>query len=237
MMAGYRVRDDDWQAVEGGKEAFDGLVSYFEASQQQVKATYGHFKKWSREVFIKRAAEQAEVAVTPELVHDAADAYWLTLTERTQLFPDALQLSNDIAAHGRPLFMVTNSDARLKMQPDGQFIYDPEFSEALKRKRIELLKGKGLKFDAISIGDPEDKPHPDFFNKALRVAEAEIGAPVDTRNAIMLGDSYGGDLQTPKEILGFGMVVLRENGKPSVQINDASQVSLGALTEAERFLV
>jgi FMN phosphatase YigB (HAD superfamily) len=135
------------------------------------------------------------------------------------------------------LFMVTSSDARLKMQPDGQFIYDPEFSEALKRKRIELLKGKGLKFDAISIGDPEDKPHPDFFNKALRVAEAEIGAPVDTRNAIMLGDSYGGDLQTPKEILGFGMVVLRENGKPSVQINDASQVSLGALTEAERFLV
>lgn len=236
MMASYRVKnDEDWTRVPGGQEALHELISYFESSQKQVTAEYGHYKKWSREVFIKCAADDAGISVTPELVHEAADAYWLTLTEQTEVFSDALRLSSVIAEHQRPLFLVTSSDARLKMQSDGQFIYDPAYSEALKRQRIELLRDKGLRFNAMSIGDPEDKPHLDFFNKALRVAGEELGIDIEPSHAIMLGDSFGGDLQTPKERLGFGLVVLREKTKTTTEVNDSHQLSLGDLREVEKF--
>ena len=234
MMAGYRVQNDDWARVRGGRKAFDSLLEYVESCQQQVVRTHGHFKKWSREIFIKRASEQANLVVTPELVHEAADAYWLTLTKRTVIFPDAIKLSDTIAARHRPLFLVTSSDARLKMQPDGQFVYDPAYSEALKRQRMELLRERGLRFNAVSIGDPEDKPHPDFFAKAIRLAEADLGITFEPSHAIMLGDSFGGDLQTPKDKLGFGLVVLREKGRKEVRHDDDHQVTLGDLNEVFR---
>ena len=235
MMAGYRVhRDEDWEKIEGGQKVFNELVEFFKSSQQ-VQAEYGHYKKWSREIFIKRAADIAGLKVTPELVHAAADAYWMDLAEQTEVFPDAIKLSDDIAGHGRPLYLVTSSDARLKMQPDGQFIYDPAYSESLKRERIEILKDKGLKFNAISIGDPEDKPHPDFFNKVLSIAESQLG-PIDRSKAIMLGDSFGGDLQTPKEALGFGLVVLRGSSKTKTEAVDDHQVNLSDLQAIEQFL-
>lgn len=237
MMAGYRVQSDDWTQVRGGKKAFDSLLAYVESCQQQVIATHGHFKKWSREIFIKRAGEQAELDVTPELVHEAADAYWLSLTEQTSVFPDAIALSDSIATHSRPLFLITSSDARLKMQTDGQFVYDPAYSEALKRQRMELLREKGLKYRAISIGDPEDKPHPDFFLKALKLASTELGESVDVSKAVMLGDSFGGDLQTPKEQLNFGLVILREKDRSQTQVDDKHQVTLGNLEEVQQFLV
>lgn len=237
MMAGYRVRDAaDWRQVDGGEDAFKALLNYIESCQQQPIGDYGHFKKWSREVFIKRAAELTGLKVSPELVHQAADAYWLTLTEETRVFSDALRLSDLIASHNRPLFLVTSSDARLQMQKDGQFIYNPTYSEALKRQRMELLRQKGLRFNAVSIGDPEDKPHLDFFVKALKVAESDLGSTIDPIQAIMLGDSFGGDLQTPKEQLGFGLVALREKDRTEIQINDTRQVTLGNLDDLPRFV-
>jgi phosphoglycolate phosphatase-like HAD superfamily hydrolase len=237
MMAGYRVRsEDDWSRIEGGREAVNEMLDYIKTHQRQVTAEYGHFKKWSREVFIKRAAELAGLEVSPELVHEAADAYWSTLTEKTEVFPDAIALSDSLAVRGRPLFLVTSSDARLKMQPNGQFVYDPAYSEALKRQRIELLKEKGLKFRAISIGDPEDKPHPDFFLKALKLASTELDENVEVSDAIMIGDSFMGDLQTPKEQLNFGLVVLREKDREQTLVDDTSQIVVGNLDEVKQFL-
>jgi len=237
MIDGYRVRSEaDWEHIDGGKQGFDDLVESVAAVQTQVKDNYGHIKKWSREVFIKLAADRAGVAVTPELVHEAADAYWVTLTEKIEIFPDAIELANTIRQHGRPLFLVTSSDARLKMQPDGQFMYDPQYSEALKRQRIELLRARGLQFNTVSIGDPEDKPHPDFFTKAIKMAETELGQPIDTSKAIMLGDSFAGDLQTPKEQLGFGFVVLRESNRTDPVVDDAHQLTTGSISVASSYL-
>lgn len=238
MMDGYRVQHEkDWQNVDGGQAAFNKLVGYFEAHQLQVKQQYGHIKKWSREVFIALAAEYAGVAVTPSIVHEAADAYWLALTEHIQIFSDARRLAESVHAHRRPFYLITSSDARLTMQPDGQFTYDPDYSEALKRQRIELLRKRGLYFNLVSIGDPEDKPHPDFFNKAIHLAELELGHQVDYTKAIMLGDSFAGDLQTPKELLSFGLVVLREKDRQEIKINDTHQISVSDLREATKFLV
>ena len=51
----------------------------------------------------------------------------------------------------------------------------------------------------------------------------------------MLGDSFAGDLQTPKEKLGFGLVVLREGSRDTTLVKD-SQLAVGSLGEVVRFL-
>ena len=122
-------------------------------------------------------------------MHEAADAYWMNLTRHATVFDDAIELANTIAKNGRPLYLATSSDARLRMQDDGTFVYDPRISEALKRERLEMLRHNGLQFNAISIGDPEDKPSIPFFEKAVSLAERDLG-PVAAQNAIMLGDSF-----------------------------------------------
>lgn len=230
MMAGYRVKStEDWRAVPGGQAAFDNLVEYFTTCQSQVQSEYGHIKKWSREIFIKRSADLADLKITPEIVHNAATSYWEVLNDRVQIFPDSLRLAQRIARHQRPLFLVTSSDGRLKMQESGQFVYDPEYSEKMKRNRLERLSNRGIEFQAISIGDPEDKPHIDFFHKAVRTAEKILGYPVDMTKSIMIGDSYAGDLQTPKEQLKFGLLVLRDDQVEGLQVNDQRQVTTNNL--------
>lgn len=219
MLSGYRVKQEsDWEDVPGGQEAFNSLLSYIEDHQIQVKQEFGQFKKWSREVFIKKAADDLGLQVTPELVHEAADGYWNTLTENTTVFPGAKELLDAIHEHQRPVFLITSSDARLKMLESGQFEYIPEYSEGLKRQRIEMLRDKGVDFRLVSIGDPEDKPHKDFFIKGIKLAEADLGEKIELNNAIMLGDSYGGDLETPKNDLGFGLAVLFEKGRTDADI-------------------
>ena len=97
MIAGYRVKSvDEWQQAGGGKEAFYKILEDIENSQIRVKQKYGAIKKWSREVFVKLAADKANLRVTPKLVHEAADAYWLTLTEQTMVYPHALGLIKTI---------------------------------------------------------------------------------------------------------------------------------------------
>ncbi len=236
-MDGYRVSNpSEWQDIKGGKLAFDDLLSYFADCQKQVMNDFGHIKKWSREAFIKRAADLAVIKVTPELVNRAAEEYWRILTERTYIFPDAIQLADTIEQHNRPLFLVTSSDARLKMQNNGQFIYDPLHSESLKRKRLQQLYKRGIKFKEISIGDPEDKPSYEFFDKAISLARNLLGSLPRPDNFIMLGDSYGGDLQTPKEQMGFGLVVLRDQSLENIVINDSYQITVNNLTQVGNFI-
>lgn len=237
MLSGYRVKnEDDWQKISGGKPAFDNLVARVERSQQRVKEKYGSIKKWSREVFIKLAADQAGLKVTSELVHEAADAYWLTLTKQTTVFSQAINLIKVIKKHNRPIYLITSSDARLKMDDEGQFDYDPSYSETLKRKRIELLRDKGVDFNKVSIGDPEDKPHVDFFQKGVRKAEEDMGKPVDLSNSLMFGDSFAGDLQTPKEQMGFGLVILFEKGKETTKVVDSRQINTGDVSQVLQYI-
>lgn len=238
MMVGLHVSNTkEWKQIPGGKETFDKILKDIENSQVRIRQKYGVIKKWSREVFIKLAAKQAGLRVSPQLVHEAADAYWLTLTEQTVVYPDVLNLIQTIKAHNRPIYLLTSSDGRLKMDDDGQFDYNPEYSEVLKRQRIELLREKGVDFDAVSIGDPEDKPHLDFFQKGLKIAEKNWGRKIDTGNAIMIGDSFVGDLQTPKEQLGFGLVVLFQKAKEETEIIDEHQITTGRLSDIAIFLI
>ena len=220
------------QARESHKtQEYEDLISKVESLQNRVKEKYGSFKKFSREVFIKIAADEAGLETTPDLVHQAAEAYWLELTKKTEVFPGVISLISEIQKHNRPIYLITSSDGRLKMDENGLFDYDPTFSEGFKRRRIELLRQKGIIFDAISIGDPEDKPHLDFFQKAIRIAQQDYGSKLNLSNAIIVGDSYAGDLEVPKEKLGFGLSVLFHKTRSTTEINDSHQISTGDLSK------
>lgn len=199
----------------------DNLLSRINKAQPTVLEKYGYIKKWSREIFIRLAAEDLRIAATPGLIHEAADAYWISLSKSTQLLSGVTDLLNKVEEHNRPLYLITSSDARLKMKDDGTFTYSPEYSEGLKRERIELLREKGVLYNGLSIGDPEDKPHLDFFEKGIRIAEQDLHYTIDPQNAVMVGDSYAGDLQTPKEKMGFGLVILvDQNAKESTWVDN-----------------
>lgn len=237
ISGGHRVKDDEgWQKVPGGKSAYDELMANIASLQPQVKRDYGYIKQWSREIFIKLAADKAGVDIDPELVSQAAEAYWMAVTECIEIFPDAKQLTDKIAEHNRPLYLVTSSDARLTMGADGLFTYVPSYSEVRKRQRIEALRDKGLQFTDVSIGDPEDKPGREFFTKAIRLAERDMGHDLDLSKAIMLGDFYMADLQTPKDKLGFGLVVLREKERTNTTVHDPHYISTGNLTDICSYL-
>lgn len=237
LLAGYRVKTPtDWKKVPGGKRNWDNLVASIANVQPQVKKEYGAIKKWSREIFIKLAADKLKLSVTPELIHEAADAYWITLTQKTRVFPGALKLFHTIAAHHRPIYLITSSDARLNMQPNGQFIYDPAYSEALKRQRIELLREKGLDFRLVSIGDPEDKPSLEFFTKGIKMAEKDLHTKINLNQCVMVGDSYTGDLETPHKKLNFGLVILFNKDLTTTKLESGNYISTGNLAKIPPYL-
>jgi hypothetical protein len=52
----------------------------------------------------------------------------------------------------------------------------------------------------------------------------------------MCGDSFVGDLQTPKEILGFGFVVLFQKERQNTVMIDEHQIDTNNLSEVSKFL-
>src|SRR3989338_9945756 len=95
MLAGYRVKNNDWSAVDGGEERFGQLLSDVEKLQPLIIQNFGHAKKWSREVFIKLACDDVGLHCEPEIIHTAADEYWKSLTDMTIIFDGALQLFDE----------------------------------------------------------------------------------------------------------------------------------------------
>lgn len=238
MVGGYRVKDDaQWATVPGGKSAYDELIQKVTDCQKDVVKKYGIVKKWSREILLKLAADNLRIRITPELVSEAVNAYWMEIAKQTTIYPDALKLVQEIKAHNRPIYLLTSSDARLQMQPDGQFLYDPSYSEALKRQRIESLREKGINFNSLSIGDPEDKPHRDFFDKAVKKAEEDLGRSIDFHYSLMFGDSFAGDLQTPKEQMGFGLVICVDRTKPHFDAIDSNQINTNDISKVTGLLI
>jgi FMN phosphatase YigB (HAD superfamily) len=218
--------------IHRGNEATDeytSLVQEIEDYQKDLPPEYGKPKKWSREIFILIAAKRVGLSVSRELIIEATDAYWMNLTQKASIIPGVLELIAEIKRHNRPFYLVTGSDARLKQQENGKFAYDPKYSEDFKRERVALLRQRGINFNLVSIGDPEDKPHREFFDKAIDIAEEDLGEKIDLSNAIIIGDSFSADLQTPKEQLDFGWVVLFQDGKENTDIIDEHQITTGNL--------
>ncbi len=226
-------------SVHRGREStqeYHALLREIENYQKDYPPEYGKPKKWSREIFLAIAAKRLSVPVSTELLSEAIDAYWMQLTQIADIIPGVHELVAEITKHKRPLYLVTGSDARLTLDKDGNFTYDPAFSEAFKRERVAYLRQRGLHFNLVSIGDPEDKPHRDFFEKAVRMAESDLGKKINLSNAIIFGDSFAADLQTPKDHMGFGLVVLYQEGKKDTEIIDEHQITTGNIATITEYL-
>lgn len=237
MLYGLRNKtDEDWAGKEKERKEFESLWNEVKEYQQEIEEKYGTIKKFSREIFIKIAADRNGLTVSPEIIYEAADAYWITLSEVCKPLPGVMKLTKEIKKHGRPLYLVTSSDARLKIKENSQFEYNPEYSENFKRERMQVLREKGIEFNTVSIGDPEDKPHMDFFEKGIKSAQADLGHHIDLSNAIIMGDSYAADLQTPKE-MGFGLVVLVQSENNKTEIIDEHQLVTNNLEGVSQYLV
>ena len=211
------------------------LIEEIESYQKGLPAEYGRPKRWSREIFTMIATQRLGIHVSHELISEATDAYWMNLTQIAEIIPGVFPLINEIKKHKRPFYLVTGSDVRL-VDDNGQFLYNPHYSESFKRERLAVLRQRGINFNLVSIGDPEDKPHKDFFEKAVRVAEEDLGEKIDLSKAIIIGDSFAADLQTPKEQMGFGLSVLYKNGSEHTEIIDEHLIATGSLAEITKFL-
>ncbi|MFH0979840.1 MAG: HAD family hydrolase [Candidatus Roizmanbacteria bacterium] len=221
---------------ESNKKLHDSIMLRINQLQEPVIKQYGMIKKWSREVFLKMASEDCDIQLKPEIIYSAIDAYWNIISEKSDPMPGVLDLFQEIKAHSSPVYLITSSDARLKINNQGLFEYDSRYSEEFKKKRMETLKQKGLFFNKVSIGDPEDKPHLDFFEKGIRIAEKDLGYKINTKNIIMFGDSYAGDLQTPKEKLGFGLVVLFKKDQGQTIEESERYISTGNISSVTDYL-
>lgn len=237
LLQGHRIKkEEDWLLIPEIKKFHDILVKNIDAHQTEVILQQGKPKRWSREIFIKLAADEHNVTLSSPTISLAADGYWSKLTEEAVIYDGVLPLFEEIKKHDRPIFLVTGSDAHLQMNEQGQFSYDPSMSEEYKLRRIYPLREKGIHFHAVKIGDPVDKPHHDFFFQAIQIAETHLGQSIDTKNAIMIDDSAA-NLVSPKDELGFGLVVLVEkNKKDTLEVIDDRHVTTGNLSLLAQFL-
>lgn len=219
MVAGFLLRtDEEWKSVPKGRKSYEDLVQIITLHQVKVKEEWGFIKKWSREVFLKIAADEIKVILSPEVICDTATLYWDTITNLTEPFEEAKKLHAYLANKGYPAYLLTSSDGRLQIK-NGFFRYDPIFSGNYKKNRINTLKKKGLFFRDIIVGDPYDKPLPDYYKHAVKIVEKDLKKKVKNENFVIVGNSLEDDLETPK-ILGFGQGFLFKKGSETKKIDN-----------------
>lgn len=218
MVAGFLFRtEEEWKEVQGGKKSYEKLVGLITQHQIKVKEEWGFIKKWSREVFLKIAADEIKVILPPEVICNTATLYWDTITNLTEPFEDAKKLHAYLANKGYLTYLLTSSDGRLRIE-NGFFRYNPIFSGNYKKNRISTLKNKGLFFRDIIVGDPHDKPLPDYYKHAVEIVEKDLKKKVKNENFVIVGNSLEDDLETPK-ILGFGQGFLLKKGCKTKKID------------------
>lgn len=204
------------------------MLEKIDALQAPIKEKYGSAKKWSRETFLKIALDNTNTEYKIDQLIQAVDNYWIKISEVAEVFPGTVEFLEKIQSAGGTRVFVTSSDARLTY--DGKvFDYDPKYSEAKKRTRIDALAKLGIKYDYLSIGDPEDKPDPAFFQKAIDLVEKAQGEKLNLSEAVIIGDSFNSDIKTPIEQMGFGIGVVFKKDQSEVIWETDNLVSTGNL--------
>lgn len=235
MITGFLIRrEEEWDTVPGGKQAYEELLFRINMLQKNIYQEWKFIKKWSREVFLKIAADYVGIRLDRETIKKVVDAHWRAITEHAKPFSSAKVLFKELKRRSIPVYILTSSDGRLVFK-DGTFYYDPIYSEISKRKRMQFLKKEGLHFDGIIIGDPHDKPQKEFFEKGKETIAKDLGRKIEVEDFVMVGNSFEDDLEIPIKHLNFGLGILVEEGKKSSYI-DRSILRVGNLQEVVDFL-
>lgn len=232
MVAGFLFRtESEWEQVPGGKSSYENLVTRISKHQAKVKETWGFIKKWSREVFLKIAADEIEMHLKGNLLFETATIYWDSITNLTEPFEEARDIVNYLTYQGYPVYLLTSSDGRLHFKNE-HFYYDHIQSGNYKKMRMETLREKGLRFKGIIVGDPEDKPLPEYYKRAINEIEKDLGEKINPARFVMTGNSFEDDLETPMLLFKFGTGYLFDKkskttetlGKNIYRIHDLRQI-------------
>ncbi|MDP2789638.1 MAG: HAD family hydrolase [bacterium] len=223
-LEGRRIRGDDWTKVPGGRQKFEAIAAAF-----HVELGTGKYLPWSRQLGAVYAQEALGLPVDRAQAEHIGNFYWKRLASNVVVYPDAQKFLKRLRAAGIQFHIFTGSDSHLQWQ-DGTWVYDPEYSRQVKAERIQPLTGLGLQPASITIGDPIDKPHPEFYEAMMRNATAAAGKPIDPSTAITIGDSHEADVSAPLSSLGFRAGYWLKPGQPSARIDERS-MSVGSLNE------
>ena len=222
MVAGFLLRTkEEWEEVEGGKESYENLIGLIAQYQVKVKEQWGFIKKWSREVFLKIAADEIKVHIPANIIYNASTTYWDEITNLTEPFDEAKQIVNYLTKQKYPVYLLTSSDGRLHIE-DGYFRYNHAISGNYKKKRMETLREKGLDFKGIIVGDPEDKPLPEYYKRAINEIENDLKTKIDPSCLVMTGNSFEDDLETPMLLFQFGKGFLLDKNIKLTKKDDSS---------------
>lgn len=183
-----RAEGTDWQE----RSEFQSAMGQIKQLQAPWVDTYG-IKPWSRESWIIIAAQQLQMALTPQQIEQGRDVYWHTLSSNAMLYDDARELLASLQEMGIPLVLMTSSDSICRVAADHTVKYDPIYSEQCKKERLKRLP---LQYQALIIGDPIDKPDPKFFDKVFQAVATFGNFPM--QNVLVIGDSEKSDLQEPE---------------------------------------
>jgi len=231
MIVGFlMVNEDEWDDVPGGREAYKELISKIHIHQKLIYKKWGFIKKWSREVFLKIAADLMGINLNSKIIKIVVDAHWNAITEKAKPFSSAKILFKELKKRNIPVYLLTSSDGRLLFKNE-TFFYDPSYSEQSKKKRMEQLRKDGLYFDDIIVGDPEDKPSKDFFLKGISIAHRASRRNINPKDMVIVGNSYEDDLDVPINELGFGLGILVDKSisrshmsKNIIELNDLRKI-------------
>ncbi|WP_256791959.1 hypothetical protein [Terrabacter sp. Ter38] len=211
---------DAHQESHDSEDATDytALEERVEDCQISIRRRWGATKRFSREVLIWIAGQDCGLALTADQVGSATDAYWAEMTARPQVFADAPELFTLVRENSGlwPLLM-TSSDARFHLGLDGQFEYDVARSLAFKEARIAKLNDFGISHGGLFVGDPVDKPDPEYFARLFTHVDS-LQRPKSKRLTVFLGDSYRSDIEVPLSLntQAVGVLVDRGTLKPRV---------------------
>ncbi|MBI5837448.1 MAG: HAD family hydrolase [Candidatus Eisenbacteria bacterium] len=146
--------------------------------------------RWSREIWLEMAADEAGARLPREALAEAAGEYWTALGGAQRLYEDVPPTLHELHAGGYRVALVTSSDSRLQPAETG-WRYDPRASRDAKRRRLEgLLAPVRPWVERLVIGDPYEKTGPEFYEMVLREVPLESGGFV-----IAVGDSPEGDIR------------------------------------------
>ncbi|MFA6553552.1 MAG: hypothetical protein WCT27_03925 [Patescibacteria group bacterium] len=229
ILEGLRAKQGHWDAVPGGQAAYLSLRERMTGLVPSEKPQI-----WSRELYALLAGEYVGKPLTPVACLEVAETYWSACADFCRPFSDAVTLAAALERRGVRYHFFTSSDFRLVFR-NGQWQYDPVYSEEKKLPRILRLGKFGVHPTSISIGDPIDKPELEFYRKVLATAEQMSKATIDVRQCMFIGDSFAGDVQVPVERLGANFGFWLQRDKPACQISEKIR-SVSSLDEIQIYL-
>ena len=166
---------------------------------------------WSREFWMLDAEKGLGIALDPELIGSAVDAYWEGVGSHTQIYPDARDFFEQKSEIFDGIVIVTSTDARVRPDEARGFVYDPEFSKQQKVIRMRRSADVERLLDSyvshVVIGDPYGKGTPDFWAEA----DEAVGRTLKD-HVVIIGDSYENDVVCGKKFVpnATGVLIQRE---------------------------